>query len=329
MAETSGIAKIAEKVSNDIFSVFGWERRAPRDRNWACVTDKHKKETHPSDVVFAYDDPVEHAKIFLTTDLKSYARDSISQSQVKKALKSLAMSAECAAKSSQWQDFYLDTAQNFKVLGLLFVYNHDGGFHQEFSAYLKDLTSSSIGLRRWVKVVCLGPKEINYLITVATDIKLCRGHDDKQLPEAGKCSFFYPDLVRLRVKSNSARAATIEMLTGPWQILRFDGGGKEQNRSGYHIYYAGNGDDAEEFKYIFDYLFRHQLVKPDEQITVRMPMSSNQMAGVNFDKAKEQYAFDFFPYGGLDDIKNRLSAISFVRINTVMQQFSDIDLGME
>src|SRR5579864_3009862 len=108
MPETSKIAEIAEKVSDDILKVFGWTRRPARDRNWPCCTEKHKKTTHPSDVVFSYDDPIEHSSIFVTTDLKSYARDSITLLQVKKALKDLAMTIECAAKSAHWQELYVN-----------------------------------------------------------------------------------------------------------------------------------------------------------------------------------------------------------------------------
>src|SRR5581483_1019545 len=99
MAETAQIAEIAEKASGEIFSVFGWERRPPKDRNWDCVTAQHKKATQHSDVVYSYEDPVEASNIFFTTDLKSYAKETISQDKVKAALKSLAISAECAVKS--------------------------------------------------------------------------------------------------------------------------------------------------------------------------------------------------------------------------------------
>lgn len=328
MAETASIAEIAKKVSDDIFTVFGWERRPPKDRNWDCVTEKHKKKTHSSDVVFYYDDPVEHSTMFFTTDLKSYARNTIALDKIKNALKSLAMGAECAAKSAQWRDLYVNPAQNYKVCGLLFIYNHDGGFHEELSGYLKDITSASIGLRRWVRLFAIGPREINYLISVATDIKCERGSAEKNLPDADQCSFFYPDLVRVRVKSNFCKAATIEVLTGPWQILRYERAGKDKNRSGYYFYYGGKGEAPEEFKYIFDYLFRHQLVQPDEIITIRMARGCPE-ANLNFEKAKEQYALDFFPYVAIEDVKRRLSTVHFGRINTAIQTFSDIDIGME
>jgi hypothetical protein len=327
MAETSDIAEIANKASNEIFSVFGWDRRPPKDRNWQCVTEKHKKETHPSDVVFCYEDPVEHSTVYFTTDLKSYARQTVTQTSVKTALKSLAMSAECAAKCAGWRDLYVNPPQNYHVRGLLFIYNHDGGFDLNFGNWLKDTTSASIKLRRPVKLYTLGPKEIRYLFTVANDIKRQRG-TDRSLPDANNCSFFYPDLVRVRVKSNYCKAATIEVLTGPWQILRYKNAGIDGNQHGHYVYYAGDGSQPEEFKYIFDYLFRHRLVLPNENISIRMAQGC-ETAKLNFENAKEQYVMDFFPYVPMEDFKKRLSVITFSRVDAVIQTFSDLDLGLE
>jgi hypothetical protein len=327
MAETAKIAEIANKASNEIFSVFGWERRPPRDRNWPCVTELHKKDTHPSDVAFCYDDPVDHSTVFFTTDLKSYAKQTISQDKIKTALRSLAMSAECAAKASHWRDLYVNPAQNYRVRGLLFVYNHDGEFDLNFGTWIKDATSASIKLRRPVKVHVLGPKEIRYLFTIANDIKRERG-TDRNLPDAIDCSFFYPDLVRVRVKSNYCKAATIELLTGPWQILRYENAGKDGSRHGHYVYYAGDGSQPEEFKYIFDYLFRHQLIRPKENISIRMAQGCDS-AKLNFEHAKEQYILDFVPYVPRVDFEQRLSVITFSRVDTVIQKFCDLDLGLE
>jgi hypothetical protein len=327
MAETAKIAEIATKASNEIFSVFGWERRPPRDRNWQCVTEKHKKETHPSDVVFSYADPVEHSTIFFTTDLKSYSKATITQEKTKYALRSLSMSAECAGKSASWRDLYVNVNQNYKVRGLLFIYNHDGEFDVDFGGWIKDATSSSMRLRRPVRLHVLGPREIRYLFTIANDIKCERG-SDCNLPDPEDCWFFYPDLVRIRVKDNYCKAATIEVLTGPWQVLRYRNAGKDRNRKGYHFYYSGDGSAPEEFKHIFDFLFRHQLVGTDENISIRLAQGCKE-AGLNFERAKEQYVHDFFPYVNRADLTQRLGTISFFRVTTVVQKFSDQDLGLE
>lgn len=51
--ETSAIQRVAGKISDDIFSVFKWDRAARADMNWDCCQEAHSKKTHPSDVVFS------------------------------------------------------------------------------------------------------------------------------------------------------------------------------------------------------------------------------------------------------------------------------------
>jgi hypothetical protein len=90
MAETENIARMAAKVSDEVFTVFGWQTKGPINQNWTCSTEAHGKATHPSDVVFWYDDPYSTARVFINTDLKSYAATSISKAAVAGAVSSLA-----------------------------------------------------------------------------------------------------------------------------------------------------------------------------------------------------------------------------------------------
>lgn len=58
MAETAHIAEIADKLSKELFAEFLWRRVGPTNQNWNCEdTGRHGVTTHPSDVVFAYDEP--------------------------------------------------------------------------------------------------------------------------------------------------------------------------------------------------------------------------------------------------------------------------------
>jgi hypothetical protein len=83
MAETVNIAKMAGKNSDEIFSVFLWDKRGPLNHNWDCLKrGEHKKLTHPSDVVFFYDEPYRAVRTYVQTDLKSYQASSISKSKV-------------------------------------------------------------------------------------------------------------------------------------------------------------------------------------------------------------------------------------------------------
>lgn len=73
---------MAEKVSEEIFAIFGWEKVGPRNQNWKCVNHEvhqTKAGTHPSDLVFRYLDPYSNWMIYLNADVKSYATKSITK----------------------------------------------------------------------------------------------------------------------------------------------------------------------------------------------------------------------------------------------------------
>jgi hypothetical protein len=110
VAETSNISKIAEILANDFFSRFLWNDTGGWNQNWICVRDDHAlpnkksrkaeggKETadvsddvledssaidgsgvhkiasHPSDVVFYYDEPYSVTRTYVNTDLKVIRR---------------------------------------------------------------------------------------------------------------------------------------------------------------------------------------------------------------------------------------------------------------
>src|SRR5664279_4389640 len=106
MAETENIAKIAERVSDELFGVFGWERCLPRNQNWSCaLKDRHHTQpgTHSTDVVFWYDDPYDAGFVYVTVDLKSYAKESIKVEGVGGALRRLGMATECANTSDEFE----------------------------------------------------------------------------------------------------------------------------------------------------------------------------------------------------------------------------------
>lgn len=74
MAETINIAKMAEKLSKGIFGEFLWQRMEHTNLNWPCEDQEtHEVKTHPSDVVFWYDEPYSQSRTYVNCDLKSYA----------------------------------------------------------------------------------------------------------------------------------------------------------------------------------------------------------------------------------------------------------------
>lgn len=323
MAETATIAKMADLVSKEIFTVFGWQRRPHKDQNWKCVVKSHKKKTHPSDVVFSYDSPLESGRVYLTTDLKSYAAKTLTKDKLQEALVSLSMSTECANQCEEWQNLYADPESNFRVNGLLFVYNHDGEFDREFTTVLSLVKQTSLRIKAAYRLYVFGPPEIAYLYTIANDILKKRGQ--RELPEAEHCKFYHPDLIRHRVTSNTLEAATAEMLLSPWQVLRYEPTAATSNVGGYIVYYRDPAKSADELKFLLDYLFRFQLVAESVRIEIRAPFADSK-ASAFFETAKEQYAKEYF---GFPEFKKRLDQITFSSITTVHSKFSTEELGMD
>ena len=324
MPETSNKAQIASKVSDEIFSIFGWKARPLRDANWECVTKRHNKNTHPADIVFTYDDPLQRSQQYILTDLKSYAKGTINYTSLREALESLAMSVDCAHRSASFRNLYVSENDNYVVTAMLFIYNHDNLYLKGVEQMLKDITPKLIGLRAGLKIAVVGPERINYLQSVANDILVQRGK--KNLPDPAACAWFYPDLKLSHPKTELASCSTLEQLIGPWQILKFQKGGADGQKEGFYFYYDGPGASVEEFTYLLDCLFQFQLVKTNYLISVRMPNATAEAMN-NFEKAKESFSYSFFPFHDL--IRERLNQINFDRVVTVFTKFSEIDLGME
>lgn len=284
MAETVNIGEISNRLSIDIFAAFKWSAHPKREDNFPCTNPQHlvksdgkkgpdgqeikpkQKESHPGDVVFHYTDPYLKKKVYLHTDLKSYAKESVSTQKIRAAIESLAMTVDCARNSAHWRKKYsIDENEDIEVRGLLFVHNHDGLFTDDFDKTVRKTNFGSITIAPNVYIHFLGPHDINRLFTIANDI--IRLQHQKTLPEA--YSFYYPDLVMSRRQGDVfGQAATIEVLTAPYSIITYETGPKTP--PGYLIYYNGYGGSADEFVYFLDSLSRFQMLEPGKLIRIRI-----------------------------------------------------------
>lgn len=330
--EQGNKAAMARAKALEMLTVFGWKKVGPEEQNWACVTQEHlnerdkEKKAHSTDIVFSYDDPYEARRIYLNTDLKSYAAGTIQKSRLKKELINLAQATECANKSEEWQNLYQSETHNSTVHGLLFIYNHDAKYDESFVDILDTIRASSIKLRKPYKLVVFGPKLIWYLYCVSSDIlKTCT----QMGLNFDECGFYYPELVRARTRLDQAHAATIEMVTGPWQIFRYPSSHKGNESGGYLFYYHGTGETIDEFKYIIDYIFRYQLLREKGTVQIRLINPSSDAAS-KFDKARNSYAEDFYGFEdfGKKEFQQRIERISYKSVTGVESHYSEIELGM-
>jgi hypothetical protein len=324
MSETANIAAIAHKVQNDIFNVFFWDLHAQQDSNFDCVHESHvtntgkQKSTHPGDVVFSYLDPYLNRRIFLHTDLKAYARSTIKQYKIRNALKSLAMTIECAALTDSWRKKFLATDEGpYDVRGLLFVVNHDNKAPTKFRQLLSGISRQQVPVARGQILHVLGPENVSDLYSVATDIKL--SIQDRKI--APSYRFLYPDLTlwKRHTAEEERVGATIEMLLSPYFILRHPGltdeAGHQIQRRGSVVYYSRPGETVEEFVYLLDSLSRYQLVHEKEDLRIRVfcRNRSNDIKN-NFDKAKRRYCQMWGFEGGREEEINSITIDSIQQI---------------
>jgi hypothetical protein len=322
MAETANIAIMAEILSKEIFSEFFWNRSGPYNRNWDCEDGKkHGVKSHPSDVVFWYEEPYSSHRTYVTCDLKSYKKETITSEKVRDAVVSLADSLECAERSVPWQGEYTHEHVAKKICGLLFVYNHDGRFDADFSKRIAAVKPEDLNIPKGSKIVVMGPEDIFWLNNVKDEMVRMRGLGE--LPQRDLCEFYYPHLVRRNnLKFDKAPAATLEMLTSSWVILRssFDANAPKNK---YTIFYRKKGYEVSEFLYLLDCLAHYQMLGPEFDIKIKA-LEPHISAPAKFKLAVDEY----IERCGGGEMGRVLNSIRFERMTKITQEFSEVEIGM-
>lgn len=333
MAETANISVVANKIANEIFSAFHWKLHPQHDTNFSCVLDHHiseggkKKDTHPEDVIFHYIDPYLERRIYLHTDLKSYAKSTIQVKRIREALHSLAWTVECAHVSPGWKEQYVvDPQESYEVRGLLFVVNHDNSDPARFGEYLRKIARLAIPVAANQQLHVLTPEKITDLFAVAADLRQEVGA--KRI--AANYRFHYPDLTlwKRRVADDFRAGATIESLMSPYFLVRHDGvreGETQFSKRGIVVYYARDGKTAEEFVYLFDSLLRHQLVNSKEEVRIRV-FSRDKAPNIyaNFERAKNWYCNE---WGFHEDREAEINAIKLETVSGLLPNYSAEHIG--
>jgi hypothetical protein len=281
-------------------------------------------------VVFHYFDPYLNRRIYLHTDLKSYAKSSLKLDGIRKALRSLATSVECAAICRDWSEKYvLDEKEKYEVRGLLFVANHDNKAPKKFDESITKIDPLNLGVARMQFLHVLGPMAISRLFSIAADIKIAI--QDGELSQHYR--FFYPDLTlwKRHTADDERIGATIEMLMSPYFILRHGELRSElrhdevQLRRGSLVYYSREGSTVEEFTYLLDSLLRFQLVNAHEQVRIRVYNAApapNMKS--NFEKAKIRYCADWGFEGSREE---EIMAISIDTMSRLEPNYSPDIIG--
>jgi hypothetical protein len=325
MSETANIARMAEKLSDDLFSEFFWVKTGPMNVDWRCEhPEAHGVKSHPTDVVFFYDEPYSGSRRYIQCDLKSYAKASISKPAMKSAILSLAKQLTCAEISEEWRKKYVAEHVSAEISGLLFVYNHDSEFDANFDYYLGDIKSEDLGLGPQSRLFVLGPDDINWLDRVATEIRQMRGKGD--LPDRRETQFFHPQLIRKsNVQISKARAATLEMLTSPWFTLKFDD--LKARREGIVVFHRRK-TSVDGLVYLLDYLRHYQLLDVGLEVTIKTPQSDDDATN-NLQKAVEKYIDNVSGAHNDSEIAKLLRRIAMGQVPESKTSFSTDVIGME
>jgi hypothetical protein len=315
--ETKNRADIANMLSEQIFSVFGWKQSSgPTDENFPCIDkEAHHCHQHPTDIVFYYDDPYIDETIYIQTDLKSYAKNSINSSDFGPSILSLGKQVECANISDVWQSRYINTRGNFKISGCLFIFNHDNEYTNEIVKSIDGISEEIIEqIPPNKEIHIITPERVRLLNTIAHDIRsLYYKQQTKQH------YFYYPNLVRKASRiSASSKCARIQTLLGPIIPTIIC---NNQSQKKLIIYYIKNGTTEGEFTYLIDYILHFQQEQVFEKIEVRLVDSDkNAIAFFNaaFQKLCEKDSLT----------EEKLKNVHASRVNNVTPIFSEIDLGM-
>lgn len=325
MGETAVVARMAEKLADEILGEFFWRKCGPMNVNWDCENrDAHNVKTHPTDCVFFYDEPYSEVRRYLQCDLKSYGKTSITRTQMKSAAVSLAKQITCADVSAEWQRMYVDSESTPVISGLLFVYNHDQEYDADFDVHLSDIRMEDLQLNPDSRLFIFGPDDINWLNRVATEIRQMRGKGE--LPARQFTSFYYPQLVR---KSNfqilEARAATVEMLSSPWIMLRWED--DETRREGIVIFHKRQ-TTIDDLVYLLDYLRHFQLLQKKIDVAIKVCQSDTD-ATITLQKAVRKYIDHISGQNEDSDIGKLLQQVSVGFVPENKTSFSTDAIGME
>lgn len=321
--ETVNIAKIAEKVSAEIFQHFRWTRVGVENKNWDCVIPSHKKKHHPSDAVYCYEEAYTNKQTYVLCDFKSYKKGSITASSINSALTSLNLALSCAKLSDSFKQLFIDESRPHDIVGLLFIYNNDNEFDLDFDKMLDD-ASSKIKINEGNRIFVMGPRDVTYLDRIAQNILLLRG--DEKLPHKAQCSFFSLEIPQKKVILDPSQVPlSLEYAASDIQLLRYSNAVDAKSFDGLDVYLRSNGNSVENFMYILDMLRCSYVFHERKTIRFFLPNACD-LAPINLEKAISQYGYGLNA-SYFNEIKSNIFYEPITRLNAF--RFSEIIVGMD
>jgi hypothetical protein len=257
----------------------------------------------------------------LHTDLKRYKAKTITHSKIREALRSLAMTIECARESDEWRTTYsVDASDPHEVRGMLFVCSGEAPAGKKFRDAVEKINTLGLPIAVNTTIHYMGPDDVNRLHAISLDMKVLKG--DERL--SADYSFFHPELrTARRTTKAEQQAATIEGLLGPFLILRHSA--TTNVPQGFIVYYNRKLERIEEALYFLDYLSQTQILESGESVRIRIcePTPNENYKSV-FQQAAERYC----NHWRLDaDRKKAILGISIDRIAVASNHYFPTEMG--
>jgi hypothetical protein len=331
MSETANIAAMAEILSGKLLGAFGWKQFGPINFNFQDDTtpDVQRRTKHPCDVIFGYDDPYSGRPTYLITDLKSYAKATITaKDKLESNIVGLGKALQCAKRSKQFKAHLPE--ESGSINALLFIYNNDNKYDESFADLLTLKAPLTVDIPFESHLYILGPNHIQFLSDVVNDLEKIHGEDTSTI---GAFKFFHPNLISKIPERNEWNSAPPTSLISPYITVIYTKEVKThkdneitiKTQKNTNFYYRGTGETHEEFCFILDYFFRYSLIDDYQKIKIKMPYS-HPKAALNFEKAKHEFLKHFYKQ---DSGFIKLSQIELTPIPSTMYTFHEIAIGME
>ncbi|MDA4853375.1 hypothetical protein PGK05_04250 [Acinetobacter baumannii] len=356
MSETIRIAELANLITQEIGDFLKWKIHPENDLDFPCImkpqhfegATETSNKTHPTDLVIYYDDPYENKRVFLNTDLKSYASDSIGYKTVKEWLISITKGTVCSLASTEWKQRY-GIEGSFDIRGLLFVYNHDGRFDKPFYSFIHDYPNpphvgpgkpplrfylKDLNVPANVKIHIIEPLLIDSILSIKHDLNILRTEQKVPLSDAfAPISFFYPNRQRFKSRITPQECpATIELISGPFFIMNYDNYTDFQpnpsdpknpliiqKSRGNIIYYKESGSTVDEFIYLIETLMMYELISENCETRIRhCARDKSNTAAQNFHAAIEKYCV-MWDYS--ESMKTIFNKIEFNEVTIIQKIF--------
>lgn len=223
-------------------------------------------------------------------------------------------------KNIVWKDKYIFTEKSINIKGMLFIYNHDNAYDQDFMELFKKATEK-ISIDKGNIISVIGPKKILYLANIAANIKTLRG--EKQLTDE-EYGFFYPEQpVRKIYHDQSRLPLTVEQIGGSFHVLRYSSNVMTTITNGLDVYLEDKQCELENFQHLFDYLRKYNCLQSFNRIRIFAPFP-RESTHTNYDKALRIYGET------VDEnfAKKITPMISYVHMNRITPQFFSQEIGM-